>query len=161
MKALNQCGITIYTDLVLEVLARHKNDWKIAMFFFVWASQQPGYSNGTETYNALLNILGKAQHFKTMWQLVKEMYNQGNRPYVVTDETFTILIRRYAAAHMVESAIETFDKREEFGLKLNAPAVQILICALCTYKHVQEAEALLNLWQNDFPMDMKKPKHHS
>jgi hypothetical protein len=49
VKALNQCGITIYTDLVLEVLARHKNDWKIAMFFFVWASQQPGYSNGTET----------------------------------------------------------------------------------------------------------------
>jgi len=155
VKALNQCGITIYTDLVLEVLARHKNDWKIAMFFFVWASQQPGYSNGTETYNALLNILGKAQHFKTMWQLVKEMHNRGDSPSLVTDETFTILIIRYAAAHMVERAIETFDKREEFGLKLNAPAFQILICALCRYKHVQEAEALLNLRQNDFPMDMK------
>jgi pentatricopeptide repeat protein len=112
VKALNQCGITIYTDLVLEVLARHKNDWKIAMFFFVWASQQPGYSNGTETYNALLNILGKAQHFKTMWQLMKQMHNQGDSPSLVTDETFTILIRRYAAAHMVESTIETFDKRE-------------------------------------------------
>ena len=58
---------------------------------------------------------------------------------------------------MVESATETFDKREEFGLKLNAPAFQILICALCRYKHVQEAEALLNLRQNDFPMDMKSP----
>lgn len=155
VKALNQCGITIYMDLVLQVLARHKNDWKIAMFFFVWASQQPGYRHGTETYNALLNILGKAQHFKTMWQLVTEMHNQGDRPSLVTDETFTILIRRYAAAHMVERAIETFDKREEFGLKFNTPAFQILLCALCRYKHVQEAEGLLNLRQNDFPLDMK------
>lgn len=155
VKALNQCGITICMDLVLQVLDRHKNDWKIAMFFFVWASQQPGYSNGTETYNALLNILGKAQQFKTMWQLVKEMHSQGDSPSLVTDETFTILIRRYAAAHMVERAIETFDKREECGLKLNAPAFQILICALCRYKHVEEAEGLLNLRQNDFPMDMK------
>lgn len=155
VEALKQCGIMISTDLVLRVLSTHENDMNTAMFFFAWASQQPGYSHGTETYNAMLNILGRMKQFKTMWQLVEEMHNGGNGPSLVTDETFTILIRRYAAAHMVERASETFYKREEFGLKLNTNAFQILLGALCRYKHVQEAEALLNLRRNQFPPDMK------
>jgi pentatricopeptide repeat protein len=155
VEALKQCGITVSTDLVLRVLSRYKSDMNIAMYFFMWASQQPSYSHGTETYNAMLNILGRMKQFKTMWQLVEEMHNGGNGPSLVTDETFTILIRRYAAAHMVERASEAFYKREEFGLKLNTPAFQILLGALCRYKHVQEAEAFLNLRQNEFPPDMK------
>jgi pentatricopeptide repeat protein len=72
---------------VLQVLSRHKNDWNIVVFLFVWASQQPGYKNGMDTYYAFLNILVKAQYFKTMWQLVNEMHNQGDSPSLVTDET--------------------------------------------------------------------------
>eukprot|EP01018_Ginkgo_biloba_P023673 Gb_12358 [translate_table: standard] len=154
-QALNQCGVVVSGDLVVQVLYRHENDWKPAMFFFVWASQQPGFDHGTKTYHAMLNILGKVKRFHTMWQLIKEMHNRGNSPSLITDETFTILMRRYAAAHMVERAIETFFKREEFGLKLDTLSFQTLLLALCRYKHVQEAEALLHLRQHDFPPDMK------
>eukprot|EP01018_Ginkgo_biloba_P023672 Gb_12359 [translate_table: standard] len=155
VEALSQCGVVVSEDLVVRVLYRHKNDWKPAMYFFLWASRQPGYSHGTDAYNAMLNILGKMKRFRTMWQLVKEMHERGNSPSLITDRTFTILIRRYAAAHMVERAIETLYKREEFGLKLDTPAFQTLLGALCRYKHVKEAEALFHLREQEFPPDMK------
>ncbi|GLJ13001.1 hypothetical protein SUGI_0203000 [Cryptomeria japonica] len=149
----SSAGLVVSEDMVLQVFSFLKNDWNSAMFFFSWANKQPGYRHGTEAYNAMLDILGKHKCFVTMWKLVFEMHK--HNPSLVTDETFSIVIRRYASAHMVERAIETFYRRTEFGLKLNAPAFQVLLDALCKARHVQEAEALFNLKQKEFKPVMK------
>ncbi|ERN11523.1 putative pentatricopeptide repeat-containing protein At3g15200 [Amborella trichopoda] len=153
--ALDNSGLIITKELVLVVLHRHRSDWKPALFFFQWASNRGNYSHESGVYNVMIDILGRMKRFDEMWHLVKEMYSSKDGPSFVTERTFEILINRYAADHKVEKAIETFYKRENFGLKLDKVAFQILLLALCRYKHVQEAESLLYLKKEEFPLEIR------
>lgn len=55
--------------------------------------------------------------------------------------TFRILLKRYVSAHLVNEAISSYDKAEEFNLK-DEISFGNLIDALCEYKHVVEAEEI-------------------
>jgi len=45
--ALSQCMLSVNDDLVVEVLQRHRSNWKAALSFFNWASTETGYSHGS------------------------------------------------------------------------------------------------------------------
>ncbi|KAJ7962796.1 Pentatricopeptide repeat-containing protein [Quillaja saponaria] len=56
--------------------------------------------------------------------------------------TFRIMFKRYALAHLVNEAIDTYERLEEFNLK-DETSYSNLIDALCEYKHVIEAQELV------------------
>ena len=51
------------------------------------------------------------------------------------------MFKHYAAAHLVEEAMNAYDRTEEFNFK-DETRYSNLIDALCEYKHVIEAEEL-------------------
>lgn len=125
---------------VLETLSSYSNDWKRALEFFNWVEVQCGFQHTTETYNRVIDILGKFFEFDIARDLVEKMSKSSS--FSVPDRTtFRILFKRYVSAHLVKEAIDTFNRMEEFNLRDEA-SFSSLIDALCEYKHVIEAEEL-------------------
>ncbi|XP_057992475.1 putative pentatricopeptide repeat-containing protein At3g15200 [Hevea brasiliensis] len=150
--ALNHCCLTLTEDLILNVLRRHRSDWKPAFIFFNWVSKGGQIILDSGVYNEILDILGKMRRFGELNQVLDEMTNRGG---LVNEETYRVLVNRYAAAHKVEEAIEVFNKRRDLGLELDLAAFQKLLMCLCRYKHVEVAETLLYSKGNDFGRDIK------
>uniref|UniRef100_A0A3Q7HZ52 Pentatricopeptide repeat-containing protein n=1 Tax=Solanum lycopersicum TaxID=4081 RepID=A0A3Q7HZ52_SOLLC len=88
------------------------------------------YSPNTESFNEILDILGRMKHFDELNKVLDEMSKRGN---FVNEKTYGIVINRYAAAQRVEDAED---------LELDLIAFQTLVVCLCRYKHVKEAEFL-------------------
>ncbi|KAL5698453.1 hypothetical protein ACHQM5_029486 [Ranunculus cassubicifolius] len=122
-------------ESVKDTIISYANDWRRAFEFFKWVETKFNFKHNVETYNQMINVLGKFFEFDLAWKLIKNM----NGP---DHTTFRILFKRYAAAHMVNEAIDVYNNRiEEFGLK-DEVSFGNLIDALCDYRHVIEAEEL-------------------
>lgn len=152
--ALNRCVLSINEDLVVQVLRRHRSDWKSALSFFTWASDQEGYSHGSRAYNEMLDILGRMKQIKLMQQVFDQIPEERTET-IINNKTFAILMNRYAGAHKVQEAIDIFYKRKDYGFELDLVGFQTLLMSLCRFKHVEEAEALFLQKQNDFPPVIK------
>ncbi|XAR69040.1 hypothetical protein NMG60_11000492 [Bertholletia excelsa] len=126
-------------EAVLATLSGYSNDWNRAFEFFNWVVAEYGFEHSTETYNRLIDILGKFFEFDLAWNAIEQMrkssYSMPNH------NTFRILFKRYVSAHLVEEAISTYNRTEEFNLKDELSFCN-LIDALCEYKHVIEAEEM-------------------
>lgn len=138
-RALDECGLDLSEDSVVDVIKRHSFDWKPAYAFFNWASRRSGSSFGSVVYNEILDVLGKTRRFHEIKQVLDEMTE---RKGLFDEGTYTVLLRRFAAAHMVDEAIDIFYKRKELGLEVNLDSFRELLMWLCRYKHVEEAETL-------------------
>lgn len=124
---------------VCQTLACYANDWRRALEFFNWVTAQSGFNHTTDTYNGMIDILGKFFEFDLIWGLIERMKAD---PASYPDHiTFRIVFKRYASAHLVEEATNAYDRAEEFNLR-NESSYSNLIDALCEYKHVMEAEEL-------------------
>ncbi|CAI9113919.1 OLC1v1014624C1 [Oldenlandia corymbosa var. corymbosa] len=135
-------------SIVLEMLYCYGNDWQKALEFFIWAENEPGFQHTTETYNRVIDILGKFFEFNTAWSLIERMGTKS--PDSKPDRaTFRVMFKRYVSAHLVKEAIDTFRRMEEFDLK-DEVSFSNLIDALCEYKHVIEAEELCFGKNKDF-----------
>ncbi|PON92762.1 Tetratricopeptide-like helical domain containing protein [Trema orientale] len=145
-QALDRSGFELTEELVLNVLRRHRSDWKPAYVFFNWVCKRSGYSPGSGPYNEIIDILGKMRRFEEVDQVFDEM---SKRNGLVNEVTYGILLNRYAAAHKVEEAIDVFKRRKEFGLEVDdLVPFQTLLLWICRYKHVELAENLFYSYCN-------------
>ncbi|KAK9153762.1 hypothetical protein Sjap_001242 [Stephania japonica] len=152
---LEQCGMVVTSELVVEVLSRVRNDWEAAFTFFAWAGKQPGYAHSVRVYHSMISILGKMRKFDTAWSLINEMRGVKNGESLVTPQTLLIVIRKYCAVHDVGKAISTFHALRRFKFEIGIEEFQDLLCALCRYKNVEDAEHLLCSNENVFPFNTK------
>ncbi|XP_078432442.1 pentatricopeptide repeat (PPR) superfamily protein [Wolffia australiana] len=134
-------GPALEHGAVLATISSYGNDWARAVEFFRWAEAQ-GFKHSRETYNGLIDVLGKFFEFDEAWRLVAEMRTPDHA-------TFRVLFNRYAAAHLVGDALAAFDRAADFGLRDRA-TFHHLVDALCDHRHVLDAEEL-------FLKDNKKP----
>ncbi|KAL2245444.1 putative pentatricopeptide repeat-containing protein At3g15200 [Sesamum indicum] len=152
---LDECNLSLSEDLILNVLKRHRSDWKPAYAFFIWVCRTKrliGFLPGTTIYNEILDILGRMKRFKEFLQVLDEMSRRKN---LINERTYGIVVSRFSAAHKVDEAIEFFNKIEDFGLERNLVAFQTLLLSLCRYKHVEEAEVLFRNKKSEFRDDIK------
>ncbi|XP_057961023.1 pentatricopeptide repeat-containing protein At1g71060, mitochondrial [Malania oleifera] len=150
--ALNCAGVEVSPVLVVEVLKKLSNAGAIALFFFRWAEKQKGFKYTTESYNALIDALGKIKQFKMIWNLVGDMKHKG----LLARETFALISRRYARVRKVKEAIETFEKMQKFGMSLEASDYNRLIDTLCKSRHVKNAQEVFDKWKRrKFMPDIK------
>ncbi|KAJ9131939.1 hypothetical protein P3X46_034840 [Hevea brasiliensis] len=152
---IEQCGVKVSQELVLEVLSRVRNDWEAAFTFFLWAGKQPGYVHAVREYHSMISILGKMRKFDTAWSLIDEMRGVKTGVSLVVPQTLLIMIRRYCAAHDVGRAINTFHAFKQFKFDLGIDEFQSLLSALCRYKNVQDAEHLIFSQKDVFPFNTK------
>lgn len=124
---------------VCEALTCYSNDWQKALEFFNWVEKESGFRHTTETFNRMIDILGKYFEFETSWGLINRMI--GNPVSVPNHVTFRIVFKRYVTAHLVQEAIDAYDKLDGFNLR-DETSFYNLVDALCEHKHVVEAEEL-------------------
>ncbi|KAI4329377.1 hypothetical protein L6164_021646 [Bauhinia variegata] len=125
---------------VRETLISYRNDWKRAFEFFNWIDTECHFQHSTDTYNHMIDILGKFFEFQLSWDLIQRMRKN---PFSFPDHTtFRIVFKRYALAHLVDEAIQTYEQLEDFNLK-DETSFCNLVDTLCEYKHVIEAHEFL------------------
>lgn len=123
--------LTLTPSLTLQTLIRLKNHSKIAISFFLFARVHAHVAPDAETYDLMVDILGKVRQFDVVWQLIVEMDQRGVSP---TTRTFGILMRRYIAAGFTRLAIRAFDDIEGFlGREANGEEFKMLLDTLCKY----------------------------
>lgn len=131
-----------------RILKRFSDDWISALGFFLWTGAQMGYNHSPDSYDMMVDILGKSKQFDTMWILVEEMNQLGG---LISLSTMTKVIRRLAGAARWKDAIRAFHDMEHFGTKKDTMAMNILLDSLCKERSVMRArDAFLDL-RRDIP----------
>ncbi|KAA8532596.1 hypothetical protein F0562_032588 [Nyssa sinensis] len=141
---LNSADVQVSPALVVEVLKKLSNAGFLALSFFRWAEKQKGFKYSTESYNALIEALGKIKQFKMIWNLVSDMKQKG----LLTKEAFALIARRYARARKAKEAIEAFESMERFGMKPELSDYNRLIDILSKSRHVERAQQVFDKWKN-------------
>ncbi|KAB2604448.1 pentatricopeptide repeat-containing protein [Pyrus ussuriensis x Pyrus communis] len=137
---LDGASVKVSPTLVVEVLKKLSNSGVLALSFFRWAEKQKGFKHSTESYNALIEALGKIKQFKMMWELVNEMKIKG----MLSKETFALISRRYARAKKVKEAIDAFEKMAKFGMKVEGSDFNRLIDTLSKSRQVERAQEVFD-----------------
>ncbi|PKA58269.1 Pentatricopeptide repeat-containing protein [Apostasia shenzhenica] len=141
--ALCNCSMKISKDLIDQILTRFSNDWIPSLGFFRWVEFHVGCKNSPETYDMMVDILGKSKQFDIMWQLIEEMAHLSG---LISLSTMTKVIRRLAGAARWKEAIAAFHEMENFGIKKNTESMNVLLDSLCKEKSTMRATvAFLNL----------------
>uniref|UniRef100_A0A803QZD7 Pentatricopeptide repeat-containing protein n=1 Tax=Cannabis sativa TaxID=3483 RepID=A0A803QZD7_CANSA len=148
----NVASIEMSKELVLGVLKKLSNSGVLALLFFRWAEKRDGFHYTTETYNALIEALGKIKQFKKVWELVNDMKLKG----LLSKDTFALISRRYARARKVKEAVETFEKMEKFGLKAELSDFNRLIDTISKSRNVERAQHVFDqMTERRFKPDIK------
>ncbi|KAI9071018.1 hypothetical protein K1719_047017 [Acacia pycnantha] len=148
---LDECGIQLSDDLVVDVLERFKHARKPAFRFFCWAGQGPGFAHNSRTYNSMMNILGKTRQFETMMAMLEEMGEKG----LLTMDTFTIAIKAFAAAKERKKAVGMFDLMKKRKFKVGVDSVNFLLDTLGRAKLGKEAQAIFEKLKDRFTHNLQ------
>uniref|UniRef100_A0A1D1Y6B3 Pentatricopeptide repeat-containing protein At1g74750 n=1 Tax=Anthurium amnicola TaxID=1678845 RepID=A0A1D1Y6B3_9ARAE len=127
---------------VLKLLQDHS----VALGFFNWLKQQPGFKHDEHTYTTMVGILGRARQFGCLRRLMEEMTRSGCQPNVVT---YNRLIHGYGRANYIDEAVNVFHQMQESGCKPDRVTYCTLIdihakagyleVAMDLYRNMQEA----------------------
>ncbi|KAM7528058.1 hypothetical protein LguiB_031468 [Lonicera macranthoides] len=148
---LDECGVDLTHDLVVDVLGRYKHARRPAFRFFCWAGQRPGFAHNSRTYNSMMSILGKTKQFMTMVTLLDEMGKKG----VLNLETFEISIKAFAAAQERKKAVGIFELMKKYKFKAGVDTMNCLLDSLGRAKLGKEAQALFEKLQDKFSPNLQ------
>ncbi|POO02120.1 Pentatricopeptide repeat [Trema orientale] len=149
-QALNGCGLSLSDSTVEQILKRFRNVWVPAFGFFIWAKDQTGYSHSPESYNFMVDILGKSEKFQLLWELIEEMKHLDG---YISLATMTKVIRRLARARLYGEAIDVFRGIEKFGLSKDISGLNILMDSLVKENSVEHAHEVFLEYKESIPVN--------
>eukprot|EP01018_Ginkgo_biloba_P016263 Gb_10944 [translate_table: standard] len=149
-RGLDGCGVKVSEELVEQILKRFNNDWTSALGFFQWANSQADYKHTQQAYDIMVDILGKMKQFETMWAVIDEMKQLGG---LISLRTFSKVMRRYAGAEKWKDAVRTFNELENFSVKMDTAAMNVLLDTLCKEQRVEHAWDIFLEFKDRIPPD--------
>nr|GEV46774.1 hypothetical protein [Tanacetum cinerariifolium] len=90
-----------------------------------------------------------SRKFDLMWQVVEQMVRIGY--HYVTINTMAKVIRRLGKAGLHEESIDTFRRIEQFGVKKDLLALNVLVDSLAKEKNVERANEIFLEFKNEIP----------
>ncbi|EXB53232.1 hypothetical protein L484_007175 [Morus notabilis] len=148
---LDECGIHLSHDLVVDVLERFRHAWKPAFRFFYWAGGKPEFVHDSRTYNSMMNILGKTRQFETMVSMLEEMREKGE----LTMETFMIAIKAFADAKERKKAVGMFELMKKYKFKVGVDTFNFLLDTLGKARLGKEAQVLFEKLKGGFTPNLQ------
>ncbi|KAF0922097.1 hypothetical protein E2562_024669 [Oryza meyeriana var. granulata] len=148
--AMDCCSVRVTGCLVDKILTRFSNDWVAALGFFLWASTQGGYCHRSDSYDLMVDILGKFKQFDLMWDLINQMVEVGG---LISLMTMTKVMRRLAGASRWTEAINAFHKIDRFGVLKDTKAMNVLLDTLCKERSVKRARGAFQELRETIPPD--------
>lgn len=131
---------SLTTDIVGQVLRSAIDDWELGLRVFLWVRQQPSYRHNSETLDLMIHILGKAQRFQIMWQLIEEVKKEA---YLIRPETFEVIVRSYIKAGCVEAAVDALERMKDFSCCVGTSALNTLVRVLCYEKRIEDCQLVI------------------
>ncbi|XP_059657751.1 pentatricopeptide repeat-containing protein At3g04130, mitochondrial [Cornus florida] len=144
-------SIQLSHNLFDKLLHRFKDDWKSALHVFKWAESLAGYKPLPESYDMMVDILGKARQMDQMRGFVEEM----RLGHLVTLSTIGKVMRRLSGAGNWEAASRVFDELGNFGLEKNTESMNLLLDTLCKEKKVEQARKIFLELKSHIPPDAR------
>lgn len=144
------CPVRVSARLVSKVLSRFSNDWVAAFGFFMWAGTQEGYCHCADSYDMMVDILGKFKQFDLMCGLIGQMHEIGG---LVSLATMTKVMRRLCGANRWSDAIDAFHKMDRFGVAKDTKAMNVLLDTLCKERSVKRARGAFQALKGTIPPD--------
>ncbi|KAI6675290.1 hypothetical protein NL676_003196 [Syzygium grande] len=120
LQQLNYAMDAYQANQVLKKLQDHK----VALGFFNWLKQQPGYKHDGHTYTTMIGILGRAKQFGAINKLLEQMVRDGCQPNVVT---YNRLIHSYGRANYLNDAMNVFKQMQAVGCEPDRVTYSTLI----------------------------------
>ncbi|RCV40938.1 hypothetical protein SETIT_9G095200v2 [Setaria italica] len=148
--AMECCPVRVSGRLVDKILQRFGNDWVAAFGFFMWAGTQDGYCHCADSYNSMVDILGKFKQFDLMCGLINQMHDVGG---LVSLATMTKVMRRLCGANRWSDAIDAFHKMDRFGVAKDTKAMNVLLDTLCKERSVKRARGAFQQLMGTIPPD--------
>lgn len=139
-------------DIVAQVLRSAINNWELGLRFFLWVRQQPSYRHNSETLDLMIHILGKAQRFQIMWQLIEEVKKEA---YLIRPKTFEVIVRSYIKAGCVEAAVDALERMKDFNCCVGTSALNTLVRVLCYEKRIEDCQLILERLKDTYPPNEK------
>ncbi|XP_020596141.1 pentatricopeptide repeat-containing protein At1g80880, mitochondrial [Phalaenopsis equestris] len=133
--------------LLCSVLWELRRDWESAFLAFRWAGDC--VLESPWAWHLLIWVLGKQRRFDLAWMVLRRMH----RKSLSTRRALIVMMERYVSANEVGKAIKTFHALEKFNVKADLDAFYALLHALCKNKNVEDAEELLLLKREFFPLE--------
>ncbi|XP_030543454.1 pentatricopeptide repeat-containing protein At3g22670, mitochondrial [Rhodamnia argentea] len=149
--ALNASGVGSSSSMIERILKKFNNDWIPAFGVFTWAKLQMGHHHPSVLCDLMVDILGKSSKFHLMWNLVEEMKIVEG---YVTLATMSKVIRRLARAGKYQDAIDAFKEIEQFGVKRDIAAMNVLMDALAKENSVEHAREVFLQFKSSIPCDI-------
>ncbi|XP_062095678.1 pentatricopeptide repeat-containing protein At3g22670, mitochondrial-like isoform X2 [Humulus lupulus] len=149
-QALNERGLALSDSLVQQFLMRFSNEWVLAFDFFIWAQTQKDYEHSPESYNLMVDILGKARKFQLLWDLIEEMNSLDG---YVSSVTMTKVVRRLVGAHLYKEGIDVFRGIERFGINKDITGLNILMEALVKENGIEHAQEVFLEYKDSIPVN--------
>eukprot|EP01018_Ginkgo_biloba_P024953 Gb_14768 [translate_table: standard] len=148
--ALAQTGMTLTRETIDRVVSTASLGGQALLIFFRWAGKQPNCQHDLNSYHNILNALGRRKYFDHVEELLRQMSKGGPLP---TAKTLAIVITRYARAHQVNKAVQTFARMEDFGLHPDKTAFNTLLHSLCQENHTRSAHCLFDMMKEKISPD--------
>lgn len=110
LRRLN-CSIDAYQA---NQILKNLQDHGVALGFFHWLKEHPGYKHDGHTYTTMIGILGRSRQFGAINKLLDQMVREGCHPNVVT---YNRLIHSYGRANYLKDAMSVFKQMQEVGVE--------------------------------------------
>ncbi|KAK4776445.1 hypothetical protein SAY86_005133 [Trapa natans] len=111
--ALRSLGCSIDAYQANQIL-KNLHDHGVALGFFDWLKEHPGYKHDGHTYTTMIGILGRSRQFGAINKLLDQMVMEGCHPNVVT---YNRLIHSYGRANYLKEAVSVFKQMQEVGIE--------------------------------------------
>ncbi|XP_047978103.1 pentatricopeptide repeat-containing protein At1g74750-like [Salvia hispanica] len=91
-------------------ILKQLQDYRVAVGFFYWLKQRPGFKHDGHTYTTMVGILGRAREFGAINKLLGQMITDGCKPNIVT---YNRLIHSYGRANYLNEAMGVFNQMQK------------------------------------------------
>ncbi|XP_027186607.2 LOW QUALITY PROTEIN: pentatricopeptide repeat-containing protein At3g04130, mitochondrial-like [Cicer arietinum] len=125
-------------NLINRLLIRYKDDWKSALGIFKWASLHSNFKHSPESYDMMIDILGRMKVMEKMSEILEEMRQES----FITLSTISKVMRRFVGAGQWKDAVRIFDDLPFLGLEKNTESMNVLLDTLCKEKFVEQAREI-------------------
>uniref|UniRef100_A0A0D6QSP3 Pentacotripeptide-repeat region of PRORP domain-containing protein n=1 Tax=Araucaria cunninghamii TaxID=56994 RepID=A0A0D6QSP3_ARACU len=140
---LEATGIKMPPHLLEPVINASEKAGRKALGFYKWAIEQPGCEANLDSFNALIDLLGKRNDFKAVETLLKENLALGSQGLKVDLKTFEIVVQRLVKAGREKKTVDFFQNMEEYGFKQDEKAQKIVVRELSELGFASHAEKLV------------------
>ncbi|RHN45021.1 putative pentatricopeptide [Medicago truncatula] len=131
-------GIHLSENLINRLLFRYKDDWKSALAIFRWASSHSNFKHSQQSYDMMVDILGRMKAMDKMREILEEMRQES----LITLDTIAKVMRRFVGARQWKDAVRIFDDLQFLGLEKNTESMNVLLDTLCKEKFVEQAREI-------------------